>query len=100
MITQMELNLRPVIIHNDVLPFPGSNTQRLQQSSKSHMINLDPSTHVVFCNIASSLTLHTGPPELCLQIMIHLCAARMDEIFRSVSSIEYLLAQLMVLGNH
>jgi hypothetical protein len=79
-------------IHTDVFPFPGRNTQRLQQSSKPHMISLDPSTRVTFRNIASSLTLHMSPRELCLQIMIHLCAARVDGIFGSVSFIEYLLA--------
>jgi hypothetical protein len=41
-----------------------------------------------------------GPPELCLQIMIHFCAARADGIFGSVSFIKYLIAQLMVLWNH
>jgi hypothetical protein len=44
--------------------------------------------------------LHTGRLELFLQIIIHLCAARMDEIFGSVSFIKYLLAQSMVLWNH
>jgi hypothetical protein len=57
-----------------------------------HMISLDPLTCVAFHNIASSLALHMGPPELCLQILIHLCAARVDGIFRSVSFIKYLLA--------
>jgi hypothetical protein len=79
-------------IHTDIFSFLGRNTQRLQQSSRPHMINLDPSTRVTFCNIASSLMLHMGPPELCLQIMIHLCASRIDGIFGSVSFIEYLLA--------
>jgi hypothetical protein len=87
-------------IHTDVFPFPGRNTQRLQQSCMPHMISLDPSTRVVFCNIASSPAFHTGPPELCLQIMIHLCAAWVDEIFESVSLIKYLLAQTMILWNH
>jgi hypothetical protein len=87
-------------IHTNVFPFLGRNTQRLQDSSRSHMISLDPSTHVAFCNIVSSLALHTGPPELCLQIMIHFCAARVDLIFGCVSFIKYLLAQLMVLWNH
>jgi hypothetical protein len=31
-------------IHTDVFPFPGRNTQRLQQSIRPHMISLDPST--------------------------------------------------------
>jgi hypothetical protein len=62
-------------IHTDVFPFPGRNTQRLQQSRMPQMISLDPSTRAAFYNIASSLVFHMGPPELCLQIMIHLCAA-------------------------
>jgi hypothetical protein len=88
------------IIHADVFPFLGRNTQRLQQSRMPHMISLDPLTRVAFCNIASSLAFHTGPPELCLQIMIHLCAAWVDRIFGSMSFIKYLLAQTMVLWNH
>jgi hypothetical protein len=87
-------------IHTDVFPFPGRNTQRLQQSSRSHMVSLDPLACVTFRNIASNLVLHTSPPELCLQIMIHLCAARVDGIFGSVSFIEYLLMQLMILWDH
>jgi hypothetical protein len=87
-------------IHTDVFPFLGRNTQRLQQSRRPHMISLDPSTCVTFRNIASSLMFQTGPPELCLQIMIHLCAAWVDRIFGSVSFIKYLLAQTMVLWNH
>jgi hypothetical protein len=87
-------------IHTDVFLFPGRNTQRLQKFNMPHMISLDPLTRVAFHNIASSLALHTGPPELCLQIMIHFCATRVDGIFGSVSFIKYLLAQLMVLWNH
>jgi hypothetical protein len=87
-------------IHIDVFPFSGRNTERLQQSRRPHMISLDPSTCVAFRNIASSLVFHMGPPELCLQTMIHLCAAWVDGIFGSVSFIKYLLTQTMVLWNH
>jgi hypothetical protein len=87
-------------IHTDVFLFPGRNTQRLQQSCRPHMISLDPSTCVAFRNIASSLSFHTGLSELCLQIMIHFCAAWVDGIFRSVSLIKYLLTQTMILWNH
>jgi hypothetical protein len=87
-------------IHTDVFPFSGRNTQRLQHSRMPHMISLDPSTRVAFRNIESSLMFHTGPPELCLQIMIFFCAALVDGIFRSVSFIKYLLAHTMVLWNH
>jgi hypothetical protein len=87
-------------IHTDVFPFLGRNTQRLQQSCRPHMISLDPSTRVAFRNMVSSLMFHTGPPELCLQFMIHLCAAWVDGIFGSVSFIKYLLALTIVLWNH
>jgi hypothetical protein len=87
-------------IHTDVLPFLGRKTERLQQPRRPHMISLDSSTCVTFLNIASSSAFHTGPPELCLQIMIHLCVAWVDGIFGSVSFIKYLLAQTMVLWNH
>jgi hypothetical protein len=87
-------------IDTDVFPFPDMNTHGLQQSHMPYMISLDPSTRVAFCIIASSLSFHMGPPELCLQIMMHLCAARVDGIFESVCFIEYLLAQPMVLWNH
>jgi hypothetical protein len=46
-------------IHTNVFPFLGRNTQRLQKSSKPHMISFGPSTRVTFCNIVSSLMLHT-----------------------------------------
>jgi hypothetical protein len=85
-------------IQIDVFPFAGRNTQRLQQSRKPHMISLDPSTRVAFRNIASNLMFHMGPPELCLQIMIHLCAARVDGIFESVSFIKYLLCNPWFFG--
>jgi hypothetical protein len=62
-------------IHTDVFLFLGRNTQKLKQSSMPHMISLDPLTHVALRNLASSLALHTGPPELCLQNMIHLCCS-------------------------
>jgi hypothetical protein len=87
-------------IHTDVFSFPGRNTQRLQQSSMPHMITLDSSTCVAFHSIVSSLTLHTCPPELCIQFVIHLCATRWMEYFGCVSFINYLLVQLMVLWNH
>jgi hypothetical protein len=68
-------------IHMNIFPFPSRNTQRLQHSCRPHMVSLDPSTCVAFRNIASSLAFHMGPPELCLQIMIHLCTTWVDLIF-------------------
>jgi hypothetical protein len=84
-------------IHTDVFPFLGRNI--LRDCSNPAGLNLDPSTCVALHNILSILTLHTGPPKLCRQIMIHLCVAQVDGLFGSVSFIKYLRAQLMVLWN-
>jgi hypothetical protein len=64
------------------------------------MIGLDPSTCVALCHIATSLVLHSSPPELRFQIMVDLRAAGVDEIFGCMSLIKNLLSQLMVLWNH
>jgi hypothetical protein len=66
----------------------------------SHVIEPNSARRVTFCNIVSSLTLHSSPPELCLQIMVHLHTSRVDGIFGSMSFIKYILAQLMVLQDH
>jgi hypothetical protein len=87
-------------IHADVFPFPCRNIQKLQQSGRPQVISFDPSTCVTFCDIASGLTLHSSPPELRFQIMIHLRVAGVDGILRSMSLIKDFLAQLMVLWNH
>jgi hypothetical protein len=51
-------------IHIDVFPLSGRSIQWLQQTGRSEMICLDPLTSVAFCNVASSLTLHSCPPKL------------------------------------
>jgi hypothetical protein len=61
------------------------------------MICLDPSTSVAFCNIASSLALHSCPPELHFQIMVHLNIARMNIILGCMSFIKDLLLQPLVM---
>jgi hypothetical protein len=77
-------------INADVFPFLGTNIQRLQQSGRSHMIGLDALTCVAFCNIVSGIMLHWSPPELRLQIMIHLCTTGVDGILGVVSFIKNL----------
>jgi hypothetical protein len=71
----------------------------LQQPDRSEMICLDPSTSVAFCNKSNSLTLHSCPPELCFQVMIHLGAVRMNRILGCLSYIKYLLSQHLVTWN-
>jgi hypothetical protein len=63
------------------------------------MICLDLSTTIAFCHIASSLPLHSSPPELCFQVMIHFGAARVDGVLGCVSFIKDLLLQPHVTWN-
>jgi hypothetical protein len=57
----------------------------------SHMVDLDPSTHVAFYNIVSGLVLHLSPPKLLFQIMIHIRVAEVGRIFGCMSFIKNLL---------
>jgi hypothetical protein len=86
-------------IHTDVFPLPGRSIQQLQQTGRSEMICLDPSTSISFCNIASSLTHHSHPPELRSQIMVHLGAAKVNRVLGRVSFIKYLLLQSLATRN-
>jgi hypothetical protein len=86
-------------IHTDVFPFPSRSIQWLQQTGSSEMICLDSSTSVAFCNKASSLALHSCPPELCFEVMVHLGASRVNIIFGCVNFIKDLLLQSLVMWN-
>jgi hypothetical protein len=78
-------------IQADIFPFPSRNVQRLHQSGMPHMISLDRLTRVAFCNIARSLALHSSPPELRFEVMIHLRAFGVNGIFESMTLIENIL---------
>jgi hypothetical protein len=67
-------------IHADVFPFPLRNTQGLQVSDGSQMIDLDSLIGVTLRHILCYLSLHPGPPKNFLQILIHLVGSQMDKI--------------------
>jgi hypothetical protein len=64
------------------------------------MIGLDSSIGVTFGYILRRLSLPPHPPEILLQILIHLIGSRMDRIPRVMSLIHDLVAKLKVLRNH
>jgi hypothetical protein len=87
-------------IHTDGFPLPGMTFQRLQQIGMSEMIYLDPSTSVTFCNMVSSLVLHSCSPELCFQFMVHLGATRVDRIFGCMGFIKDLSQPLVTQNDY
>jgi hypothetical protein len=64
------------------------------------MIGLDSSTGVTFRHILCYLSLHPCPPEILLQILIHVVGSQMDRIPRAVGLIHDLAVKLKVLQNH
>jgi hypothetical protein len=64
------------------------------------MIGLDPSIGVTFGHILYYLSLHSCPPEILLQISIHLIGSRMNRIPRAMSLIHNLVMKIKVLQNH
>jgi hypothetical protein len=64
------------------------------------MIGLDSSTCVTFRYILHYLSVHSCPPEILLQIFIHLVGSRMDRIPRAMSLIHDLAAKFKVLRKY
>jgi hypothetical protein len=64
------------------------------------MIGLDSSTGVAFGHILYYLSLHSCPPEIFLQILIHLVGPQMNRIPRAMSLLYDLAVKLKVLQNH
>jgi hypothetical protein len=64
------------------------------------MISLDSPTCVTLGHILCYLLLHSCPPEILLQILIHLVGSRMDRIPSVVGLVHDLAMKLKVLQNH
>jgi hypothetical protein len=64
------------------------------------MFGLDSLTGVTFGHILCYLSLHSCPPEILLQILIHLIGSWMDRIPRAMGLVHDLVAKLKVLQNH
>jgi hypothetical protein len=87
-------------VHADVFPLPQGNAQWLQISSWPQMIGLDPSTRVTLWHISYDLPLHSHPPEIILQVLIHFVSSMVDRVSRAMSTIHDLVMKLKVLWDH
>jgi hypothetical protein len=74
------IELYPCEVHTYVFPFPLENAQGLQVSGGSQMVSFDPPTAVTLGHILCYLSLHSCPPEILLQILIHLVGSWMNRI--------------------
>jgi hypothetical protein len=64
------------------------------------MVDLDPSVCVTFSHVLCYLSLHSRPPEILLQVLIHLVCSQMDRILRAMSLIHDLAVKLEIFQNH
>jgi hypothetical protein len=87
-------------VHADVLPFSLGNTQGLQVFGGSQMICFDSSAGVTLWHILGYFSLHSCPPEILLQILVHLVGSRMNRIPWAVGLVHDLTTKLKVLQNH
>jgi hypothetical protein len=82
-------------IHGNLFPLPLSHLQRLQQSSRSLMLDFDSLTSVEKSNILSNAPLHSVPPISSIEIMVHLIPSWMNGISGLVRLTKYLILQLL-----
>jgi hypothetical protein len=64
------------------------------------MIDLDPLTHVTLRHISCDFSLHSRPPEIFLQILIHFVGSGVDGVSEAMSLIHDLAAKHEVLWDH
>jgi hypothetical protein len=64
------------------------------------MINLDSSTGVTLGYILRYLSLHSCPPKILLEILVHLISSWMDRIPQAMGLVHDLAVKLEVLRNH
>jgi hypothetical protein len=82
-------------IYVNLFPLPLRHLQRLEQSSRSLMLNFDSLTSVTKGNILSNVSLHTIPLISVLEIMLHLIPSWMNGISGFMSLTKYLILQLL-----
>jgi hypothetical protein len=61
---------------------------------------LDPLVGVALGHVFGDLALHSGLPEVLLQVLVHLAAARVDEELGQVSFDHYLPLEVGILGHN
>jgi hypothetical protein len=82
-------------IYGNLFPLSLKHLQRLQQSSRSLMLDFNSLTSVTKSNIFDNISLHTIPPISSLEIMVHLIPSWMNGISGLVSLTKYLILQLL-----
>src|SRR5579883_3011241 len=87
-------------VHTDIFPFPGWDRQRLKRSCYSQMTRLDPLASVALGHVFGDFPLHSGPPEILPQVLIHLAAARVNRKLGQVSFVHYHFAEVVILGHN
>jgi hypothetical protein len=86
-------------VHLDFIPFPLRNSQRLQQSSWLLMLCLDTSSTITHSHVLCDFPLHSVPPELLLQILIHLLTSRVYRVSYLMSLLEDQFLNRLDIGN-
>jgi hypothetical protein len=82
-------------IHGNFFPLPLKHLQWLQQSSRSLIFSLDSLTGVAKSNILGNVSLHSIPPIIGLEIMVHLIPSWMNGISRLMCFTKYLILQFL-----
>jgi hypothetical protein len=62
------------------------------------MTGLNSLANITLRDILCNFSLHTSPPKVLFQILVHLGTARVHREFGQMGLVQYLLTKLMVLG--
>jgi hypothetical protein len=64
------------------------------------MVRHDSTAGVTLGHIPYNFSLHSCPPEILLQVLVHLIGSWMDRVSRAMGFIHYFTTELKVFGNY
>src|SRR3990170_7207781 len=85
-------------IHLDFVPFPFRNIKWLQSSSRPLVLCFNAAANVTLRNITSNVLLHIRPPVSLTNVMVHLCATRVNRQRSVMSFFHNVFPLILVLG--
>ncbi len=86
-------------VYTNLFPLPLRYLQWLLQSSWSLVFGLNSLTHIAYNHMCSHISLQSIPPELLVQILIHLRTPKMNRIIRVMDLLQYSLTKAFNVRN-
>src|SRR3954463_12332150 len=87
-------------IHLYVIPFPLRNLKWMKQPCRLLVLCLHSPAHITLRHVTGNIPLHTSPPKALLEILIHLCTARVNRQLGIMGFLHDDFSEISLFGNN